>query len=506
MPISFNDFPANWRLPLFWLEVDPSKAGFPTLKQPALIVGQKLAAGTAPVDVPFPVSSEAQIIAAAGRGSMLHREVVAFLANNRAHELYCLPVAEPPAGVVASGTIVVTAPPTQAGTLYLYIAGQRLQVPIAATDTVDIVAGMIEDVITATPDLPVTATVATATVTVTCKWKGLTGNDIDMRVNYGGPLAGEIMPAGLTLTVAAKLSAGTGQPNFAAAIAALGEEQYEYVCLPFTDTTSLTQWKTEYEFGDNGRWGWMRQLYGHLFSAYRGTYSELKAWGPTQNSGVLSVMSVEVNSPSPIWEWSAAYTAQAARHLLNDPARPLQTLPLEGILPAPRNQRFLTSERQNLAGTGLATQTTTPDFKVHINRETTTYQLNNYGVGDDAYTDVTTLATLARLFRDLKHMITTKYPRHKLANDGTRFGPGQAIVTPKTIKAEIVAQYRIEEFEGLVEDVRSFKANLIVERNINNPNRLDVLLPPDLVNQLRIFAVLAQFRLQYNRGVDLAVA
>jgi len=40
-------------------------------------------------------------------------------------------------------------------------------------------------------------------------------------------------------------------------------------------------------------------------------------------------------------------------------------------------------------------------------------------------------------------------------------------------------------------------ANLIVERNADDPNRLDVLLPPDLVNQLRVFAVLAQFRLQY---------
>jgi hypothetical protein len=31
------------------------------------------------------------------------------------------------------------------------------------------------------------------------------------------------------------------------------------------------------------------------------------------------------------------------------------------------------------------------------------------------------------------------------------------------------------------------------------------LYPPDLINQLRIFAVLAQFRLQYDRGVDTAI-
>ncbi|ENX5204677.1 hypothetical protein ACFPOW_005226, partial [Salmonella enterica] len=32
----------------------------------------------------------------------------------------------------------------------------------------------------------------------------------------------------------------------------------------------------------------------------------------------------------------------------------------------------------------------------------------------------------------------------------------------------------------------------------NNSNRLDVLFPPDYVNQLRVFAVLNQFRLQYS--------
>jgi len=56
-----------------------------------------------------------------------------------------------------------------------------------------------------------------------------------------------------------------------------------------------------------------------------------------------------------------------------------------------------------------------------------------------------------------------------------------------------------------VEDVANFKSHLIVERDSNNPNRVNVLYPPDLVNQLRIFAVLVQFRLQYNRGNDAEI-
>jgi phage tail sheath gpL-like len=137
-----------------------------------------------------------------------------------------------------------------------------------------------------------------------------------------------------------------------------------------------------------------------------------------------------------------------------------------------------------------------------IARETTMYQKNLYGYTDDAYTDATTLATLARLLRNQRQAVTSKWPRHKLADDGTRFGPGQAIVTPNSIRAELVAQYDIDMWNGLVENLNAFKANLIVERDSNDPTRVNVLYPPDLINGLRIFAVLAQFRLNYNRGLD----
>ncbi|HAT2188692.1 TPA: hypothetical protein I8243_001598 [Citrobacter freundii] len=66
------------------------------------------------------------------------------------------------------------------------------------------------------------------------------------------------------------------------------------------------------------------------------------------------------------------------------------------------------------------------------------------------------------------------------------------------IRGELGSTYRQLEREGIVENFDLFQKHLIVERNQNDPNRLDVLFPPDYVNQLRVFAVLNQFRLQYN--------
>ncbi|HWJ72592.1 MAG TPA: phage tail sheath subtilisin-like domain-containing protein [Kaistia sp.] len=497
MPVSFNTIPADFNLPLYYVEVDPSKAGQVVLDQPGLMVGQKLAAGSAVADVPIAVGSLAQAQAYFGIGSMLERMVATFFKNNQAQELWCLPLAEPGAGVAATGQIAITGPATAAGTLSVYIAGQRVQIAVAAAATATAIGAALATAINAMTTLPVTAVSTTGTLALTARWKGLTGNDVHIGMNLGGVAAGEATPAGVAIAITA-MAGGTAAPTMTTGMAGLGDDPYEYVAFPFTDSTSLNAIEAEFGFGDAGRWGWMRQLYGHVFSAARGTYSALITLGTSRNSGVTSILGVEVATPTPIWEIAAAYAAQAARALLNDPARPLQTLPLLGVAAAAKGSRFAMLERNTLTKSGIAVTAILPDGTVQISREATTYQTNTLGTPDTAYNLVTTLATLARLFRNQKQAITSKYARHKLANNGTKFGAGQAIVTPNVIRAELVAQYENDEFNGLVENADAFAANLVVERDSLNPNRVNVLYPPDLVNQLRMFAVLAQFRLQYT--------
>jgi len=520
MPVSFNNIPSNWRQPLYWVEVDGSMAGFPVSHMRILLVGTMITSntppsplnGTATPDIPVPVGRQTDADHFFGKGSELACMFRASFANNFSSEIWALPVAEPTTGgAQAQATITVAAAPTDYGTLSLYIAGYPINVNVALTDTVNMVATNIAAAINnppaGTPYLPVTATAATATVTIKCRWKGVNGNMITIRDSYYGRIGGEVMPPGLSLTYSSfTLVGGTGVPSFANGISNMGETEFEFVCMTYTDSQSLAAWEQEYGFSDSGRWGWMRQHFGHLFSAKRDTYSNLVTWGLTRNGKVLSVLAIEPTSPSPEYEWAAAYTAKAARGLTNDPARPLQTLHMETILPAPFHDLWNLLELNTFAYSGLATQRTIvlSDGPM-IARETTTYQVNEFGFGDDAFELVTTLATLAKVIRNQRYAITTKFPRHKLADDDTRFGPGQAIVTPKIIKAELIAEYAQDEFNGLVENLREFKNHLIVERDPNDPNRVNVLYPPDLINQLRMFAVLAQFRLQYNRGIDQAI-
>ena len=43
MPISFNNIPANWKQPLYWVEIDGSMAGYPQSHMRSLLVGSMIA-------------------------------------------------------------------------------------------------------------------------------------------------------------------------------------------------------------------------------------------------------------------------------------------------------------------------------------------------------------------------------------------------------------------------------------------------------------------------------
>jgi phage tail sheath gpL-like len=128
MAVSFNYIPAGngVRVPLFYAEMDNSQAGYFTQSLRSLLIGQKLAAGSAVANVPYLVTSESQAIALFGAGSMLERMLDMYRLSDPTGELWCMAVADAGGGVAATGTITVTGPATAAGTINLYIAGQRV--------------------------------------------------------------------------------------------------------------------------------------------------------------------------------------------------------------------------------------------------------------------------------------------------------------------------------------------------------------------------------------------
>lgn len=492
MTVPFSNIPTNLRVPLFYAEVDSSQANSGAQTQRTLIIGQITSAGNAVAGVPVLGQGVSDAKAKGGEGSMLALMTEAYKAADAFGEVWFLPLADAGGSVAATGSIAIAGTPSETGVLSLYVAGQRISLVVTASDTAANIAAALAALINGTASLPVTASATGASVTVTAKNKGLTGNEIDLRLNYLGTAGGEATPAGITATITA-MTGGATNPTLDTALANLGDEPFDFIVCPYTDTTSLNALKSLLS-DQSGRWSYASQLYGHVFAAQRGTLSALATAGNARNNQHETILGFN-NSPSPAWIWAADLAGTAAVALRADPGRPLQTLTLSTVLAPPTASRFNLSERNTLLWDGISTFNVQSDSTVALENVITTYQENAFGSADDSYLEVETLFLLMYVLRQQRSLVTSKYARVKLAANGTRFAPGSAIVTPNIIKADLIAQYQQLEFDGYVQDAAAFAAALIVEKNSSNPNRVDVLWPGTLINQLRIFALLAQFRL-----------
>lgn len=336
-----------------------------------------------------------------------------------------------------------------------------------------------------------------AAIDIIAKGNGDYGNDIIIQTDLRGATGGEKPVNGVSVSIV-PMQNGVGEIDVDAIIAAMGDTAYDFIGVPWNDSDTLDKFSLELS-DTTGRWSYARALFGHVITAMRGKapddLNSLVDFGVTRNDQHASVLGLEEKFASATYDVVGALTGLCATNISIDPARPLQSLTLEGIIGAPLGGGFDLTERNTLLLNGIAAQTTNSDRTVTINRLVTSYRVNTYGDLDISYLDSETLWSLSYVQRFFKTELTSKYPRHKIADDGTRVAPGQAVVTPKTLKAEMIGIcYKLENL-GVFESVDSWKDEIIVERNITDPSRVDLLIPCNLMNGLRVIAELTQFRL-----------
>lgn len=490
MTISFNEVPSNLRVPFVYAEFDNSNAIQGPQLQPykILMMGSKLAAGTKAAETLNLVTSAEQAAEFFGSGSMLADMADAFLTENKINELYCVPLDDAIAGVLSTGEILFSGAVTKAGTLRCYIAGKKAEIAVSVGQALSSIVIDLAAVITADSSFLVDAApngVTTEQIDFTAKNKGEPGNDIDIRFNY---FDGDETPEGLAHAITA-MTGGSGNPDVSDVFAILDETQYLLMVSPFIDAANILAVETELAT----RFGPLKQNDGYCVYAAKGTLSALNAIGDSRNSQFTVIN--RASGPSHPYRFAAGTCGVVAKAASIDPARPFQTLNLTSVL-AESDAEKLTLEERNIAlHHGISTNKVIDGGAIVIERVITTYKKNNAGADDVSYLDLNSLLTLSYLRYDFRNTFLRKYPRHKLANDGTRYGSGQAIMTPKVAKAEAVNIFKAWELLGLVEGIDQFKSDLIVERSVTDVNRLDILLPPDLVNQLRVVGVKIGFLL-----------
>jgi phage tail sheath gpL-like len=493
MTIVFNSIPVNLRIPGQFIEYDNSRAvqGTSLIPKKALLIGLQLASGTAAANTPTQVPSVATGEAYFGHGSQLAQMIEAFKEANAYTELWAIGMAESGGGTAATGTFVLAGTATEDGNLYTYIGGERIVTAVSSGDAAATAgAARVADVTEylKTSNLPVSIA-GTSTATVTCLHKGTAGNSIHLEVNRG---QGEKTPAGLTDTVTdmGDVVAGATDPSLAGPIAAFSDVWYTTIASSLADDTNMDLLETEMA----SRWGPMEQKDVHAFIAIRENLSDTTTAGNARNSRFTTL--IGSLSPTPPWVWAASVAALDEAE--PDPARPRQSLQIQGVVAPLAADRFTATERNTLLSDGVSTYTVGTDGTCYVERLITTYQTNAASLPDPSYLNLTTMRTLAALRYSLKARFALRFPRHKLADDGATLPPGQPIVTPSIARSEIIALYKDSWVqEGWVElaGLDAFKAALLVQRNANDTDRLDSIIPPDLMNQLRVFAGQMQFLL-----------
>lgn len=479
--------PQNNLIPGSYTEFDKSAAlqGDPAKPHRVLLVGGVPAASSGAKLEVTRIGSEGEALATWGP-SVLSSVAWGFFRVNRRVRVDAIALPEPSAGTAATATITASGTATAAGLIVVRLNNVSIEVGAELGDDADAlhaaIKAAIDEAASKRPyELPLSATVTSdpGEVTITAGQKGALGNSHTLSIE------GSI--EGLTFTVAA-FSGGLGNEDSGDAVAALGDVQYDTVVLGLPED-SWAPWHALMV----DRWGPMVQKDGMLFAAASGTHGALTTLGDGLNWQYLVLLG-SGKSPTPPWVWAAQAAAGDTKN--PDTPRPRFGMTLPDCAPPAEGSEFTAEERQLLLEVGVSTYRVTPGGQSIVERLITTYTLDEAtGTPDPVYRNLSTMRNLAYLRWSWNALLERKYSDANVADDGVRVAPGKKVITPSVIRGEAVSWFQRMEFDGRVEDFDAFKSLLEVWRDANDVERMNVISPPDLINELVTFATTVAFRL-----------
>ncbi|NLT22610.1 MAG: phage tail protein [Syntrophorhabdus sp.] len=467
--ISFDNIPSSIRKPGKYFEFNTKLAvrTLPNNKQRMLIVGQRTSAGTVAEKIPTRVFSDKEAEVYFGAGSMCHLLARAAITANPYLDLTVIALDDASAGQPAVGTVTLGASASGSGVLTLYVGTHKVEIAIATSTAAAAVAAALEAELDKHPDLPVTASVDGAVVTLTAKNKGLCGNDIHL--SY-------VLTNVSTLTVSiSAMASGATNPTLADALAVVFGEKYDIIASPYNNQTDLTTLKTHLDSVS----GPMEQRPGVGVYGMNAALSTVTTLTGQVNSGRILCAYHRYTAATLVqsmpYEIAAAFGAVMAWE--EDPARPLNTLALTGITPANIADRLSRTEQETLLYNGASPIEVGPGETVQIARAISTYLQDAQGIDDVSLLDITTIRTLDYVRKAVRERISLRFPREKLSSK-----------TPPKVRAEILDVLLLLQELEMVEEVEANKDALIVERDLQDVNRLNARIPADVVNGLHVFA------------------
>ncbi|KNC89704.1 phage tail sheath subtilisin-like domain-containing protein [Trabulsiella odontotermitis] len=463
--IQFDSIPNSIRKPGQYLEFNTRTAvnTLPGNPQRMLIIGPMLDTATVAPLVATAVFSDDEASQLFGTGSLAAAMAAAAIKANAYLQLSVIGLENGEAGVPAKGTLKITGAATKSGTLTVLIAGTEVAVNV---DNGALPADIIPALVTAMgqkPELLVTGAydVEGGALTLTCRSWGEWGNDIT--------LSASTTATGLTLTVT-PMAGGEKNPDIQPALDAVFTAGHNILVNPFSTDTALAAFSEHLTATGNA-------------IEKRGAIG-CSGWTSTLGSGITLAHNVNDGRISIPWYrgsvklpaiLAAAYAAVLASE--EDPARPLNGLPLTGMDVVAESQYESRTEQESALHNGLTPIEVGPGNTVQIVRAVSAYIVNPQGVEDPALLDITSIRTLDYTRKACADRIGLRFPRDK-----------NSIRTPPKVQSELYdVLLKLDDAE-ILENVVANKDKLKVQKSGTDANRCDAVIPADVVNGLHVFA------------------
>lgn len=478
--------PNNQRYPVVAININNEFAVEASGNQPyrTLMIANKISTGSMANDSFSRILSLGDAAVKFGVGSNAYEMAKGYFAGRSNNPLYALILDEPSGAVARVMTVTLTGTGIKAGTLNLYIAGKKLTINVAEGDTITEIAANIKSLMDDDDEFLFTVAVAAGVATLTAKNKGAFSSSLQIEHSVG---MDESLPENLNIAIA-ETTAGTGVYTSLDLSNIEDDVQYILMGSVFTDNAFLNSVNTELVARNTAT----RKVDGYLIAAIRDTLANLTTKGNAFNTQFISLFPVVGNTN--YLYYTGILLGIVSREKSQDPGKSLQDIPLTGVL-APRPSEVLSnSELNTLLNNGVSAYGV-QNGVVTIQSMITTYKTDKFGLADISYLDLSVLLILSYLRFDMDAVARRRFSGAKIGMDGVRYNSDQKIVTEKGIKGELVNRYTEWMAAGLVENKSAFEKSLVVERNRQNVNQIDIFLYPNTINELRILGIDIRFLL-----------
>jgi len=418
-------------------------------------------------------------------------------------------VAENGSAVAATATLLFATTATAAGVVRLRIGGRRLpEVVINSGDTASAVATAVNTMLGQYTDLPCTAGVATATVTLTAAQGGPRGNDIRVVC--------EIVPAGtsaVAMTVALNggsaavkvdgrfgtdsATAGTGADDFTAALSAVYAGHYDFIVCACNDDTNRALVKTHVDAASAISEGRRRAA---VCGSIESSNSTVRTDATTANEPRVQIMRLK-GAHNGTGELAAGYVAA---HIYGDGRLPgiaqyldakQNALQLYPSIYAPEVTDYQTSTEQaaDLAAgvSPLAASRLNPGY-AEVVRPVTTRTVAASGATSYLVIDPSKVRVADEVADRIEAFAGANYGDKNLTSnpsdpDATPSSP--YVIWPEAIRQDLLSILRQMEDEGLLQNVNAHADAVSVEIN-NVDNTVAVAsVPIEVIPHFHTFVV-----------------